>query len=144
MGIRGTHTHLAQEMLLRLPDVSGCWYSADGDDEILPPEWSLDALANKLHVSVKGGGILDDMHLGQQPASRVYALEAADLAMDDHGHLQGYSAICQQAMIPGCPCCPPNHERPVPNPERSARRPDQRTSFNGTYSACGRFGHKAV
>jgi hypothetical protein len=71
-------------MLLPLPEISGCQYSADGDDEILPPKWSLDALANKLHVLVKGGGILDNMRLGRQPASRVYTLEAADLAMDNH------------------------------------------------------------
>jgi hypothetical protein len=103
MGIQGTHAHLAQAILLRLPDVSGCWYSADGDDEILPPEWLLDALANKLHVSVKGGGILDDMRLGQQPASRVYALEAEEPAMGNNGHLQGYLAICKRAMIPGRP-----------------------------------------
>jgi hypothetical protein len=144
MGIRGTHTHLAQAMLLHLPDVSGCRYFADGDDEILPPEWLLDALANKLHVLVKGGGILEDMRLGWQPASRVYALEASDLAMDDHGHLQGYSAICQRAMIPGCPHRPPNHERPAPNLEQLACRRDQRTSFNGTCSSRGHFGHKAV
>ena len=145
MGIQGTHTHLAQAMLLHLPDVSGCWHSADGDDEILPPEWSLDALANKLHVSVKGGGIPDDMRLGRQPASRVYALEAAYLVMDNHGHLQGYLAICQRAMIPGRPRRPPNHKRPpAPNPERSACHRNQRTSFNGTCSACGCFGHKAV
>jgi hypothetical protein len=89
MGIQGTHSHLAQTMLLHLPDVSGCPYSADGDDEILPSKWSLDALANKLHVSVKGGGILDNMRLGRQPASGVYALEAEEPAMDNSSHLQG-------------------------------------------------------
>jgi hypothetical protein len=110
MGIQGTHAHLAQAMLLHLPDVSGCWYSADGDDEILPPEWLLDVLANKLHVLVKGGRILDDMRLGRQPASQVYALEAEEPAMDDNSHLHGYLAICQQAMIPGRPHRPPNSE----------------------------------
>jgi hypothetical protein len=144
MGIQGTHAHLAQAMLLRLPDVSGCWYSADRDDEILPPERSLDVLANKLHVLVKGGGILDDMHLGRQLASWVYALEAEEPAMDDNSHLQGYLAICQRAMIPGRPRCPPNSERPAPNQEQLACCCDQRTSFNGTCLACGRFGHKAV
>jgi hypothetical protein len=64
--------------------------------------------------------------------------------MDDNGHLQGYLAICQQAMIPGCPRCPRNHERPAPNPEQLARHHDQHTSFNGTCLACRRFGHKAV
>jgi hypothetical protein len=86
-------------MLLCLPNVSGCWYFADGDDEILLLKWSLDALANKLHVAVKGGGILSNMCLGRQPASRVYALEANEHAMDDEGHLQGYSAICQRATL---------------------------------------------
>jgi hypothetical protein len=125
MGVQGTHSHFAQAMLLRLPNVLDCWYSADGDDEILPSEWSLDALANKLPVSVKGSGILGDMRLGRQPASRVYALEANEHAMDDEGHLQGYSAICQRATIPGHPRHPPNRERPAPNPERLARRRDQ-------------------
>jgi hypothetical protein len=131
-------------MLLRLPNVLGCLYSADGDDEILLPEWSLDALANKLHVSVKGSGILGNMRLGRQLASRVYALEANKHAMDNEGHLQGYSAICQQAIIPGRPCRPPNREWPAPNPERSACHRNQRAPFNGTYLACGRFGHKVV
>jgi hypothetical protein len=144
MGVQGTHSHLAQAMLLHLPDVLGCWYSADGDDEILPPKWSLDALANKLHVSVKGSRILGNMRLGRQPASRVYALEADEYAMDDEGHLQGYSAICQRATIPGCPCHPPNQERLAPNPEQLACPRDQRAPFNGTCSACGHFGHKAV
>ncbi len=93
MGVQGTHSHLAQAMLLRLPNVSGCRYSADGDDEILLPKWSLDALANKLHVLVKGSGILGNMFLGRQPASRVYALEADKHVMDNEGHLQGYLAI---------------------------------------------------
>jgi hypothetical protein len=119
MGCQGSHSHLAQAMLLHLPDISGCWYSTDGDDdEILPPEWSLDALANKLHMLVKGSGILGNMHLGRQLASRVYALEADKYAMNDEGHLQGYSAICQRAIIPGRPCRPPNRKQPAPNPER--------------------------
>jgi hypothetical protein len=80
-------------MLLRLPNVLGCQYSANRDDEILPPKWSLDALANKLHVSVKGSRILGGMQLGRQPASQVYALEADGYAMDDEGHLQGYLVI---------------------------------------------------
>jgi hypothetical protein len=62
MGVRGTHSHLAQAMLLHLPNVLGCWYSTDGDDEILLPKWSLDELANKLHVLVKGSVILGNMH----------------------------------------------------------------------------------
>jgi hypothetical protein len=144
MGIQGTHSHLAQAMLLHLPYVLGCWYSADGDDEILPPKWSLDVLANKLHVSVKGSGILGNMRLGRQLASRVYALEANEHAMDNEGHLQGYSAICQRATIPRRPCRPPNREQPVPNPERSACHRDQRAPFNGICLACGRFGQKAV
>ena len=131
-------------MLLRLPNVLGCQYSANRDDEILPPKWSLDALANKLHVSVKGSGILGNMRLGRQPASRVYALEADEYAMDDEGHLQGYSAICQRATIPGRPHRPPNRERPAPNPERLACLCNQRAPFNGTCLACGHFGHKAV
>jgi hypothetical protein len=90
MGVQGTHSHLAQAMLLHLSNDLGCWYSTDGDDEILPPKWSLDALANKLHVPVKGSGILGDMHLGRQPVSRVYALEADENAMEDEDHLQGY------------------------------------------------------
>jgi hypothetical protein len=64
--------------------------------------------------------------------------------MDNNGHLQWHSAICQQAMIPGRPRCPPDCERPAPNPEQLACCCNQRTSFNGTCSACGRFGHKAV
>jgi hypothetical protein len=143
MGVQGTHSHLAQVMLLHLPDVSGCWYSADGDDEILLAKWSLDALANKLHVLVKGIGILGDMCLGRQPASQVYALESNKHAMDDEGHLQGYLAICQQATIPGHPHRPPNRDWPAPNPEQLACCRDQRAPFNGICSACGRFGHKA-
>jgi hypothetical protein len=144
MGVQGTHSHLAQAMLLHLPDVLGSWYSADRDNEILPPEWSLDALANKLHVSVKGKGILGDMCLGRQLASWVYALEANEHAMDDEGHLQGYSVICQRAIIPGHPSCPTNRERLVPNPEQLACHCNQREPFNGTCLACGHFGHKAV
>jgi hypothetical protein len=69
MGVRGTHSHLAQAMLLCLPDVSRCQdLSVGGNDEILPPKWLLDVLANKLHVSVKGSGILGNMRMGQQPA----------------------------------------------------------------------------
>jgi hypothetical protein len=64
--------------------------------------------------------------------------------MDNEGHLQGYLAICQRATIPGRPHCPPNRERPAPNPERSACRRDQRAPFNGICLACGRFGHKVV
>ncbi len=64
--------------------------------------------------------------------------------MDDEGQLQGYSVICQRATIPGRSCRPPNREWPAPNPEWSARRRDQCAPFNGTCSACGRFGHKAV
>jgi hypothetical protein len=61
-------------MLLRLSGVSGCQDPSGGDDEILSPEWSLDALANKLHVSVKGSGILGNMCIGRQPARQIIPL----------------------------------------------------------------------
>ncbi len=68
MGVQGTHLHLAQAMLPHLLDVSGCQDPSGGDEEILPPKCLLDTLANKLHVSVKGSGILGNMRMGQQPA----------------------------------------------------------------------------
>jgi hypothetical protein len=64
--------------------------------------------------------------------------------MDNTSHLQGYLAICQQAMIPGRLRCPPNCEGPAPNPEQLACQRNQQTSFNGTCLACGHFEHKAV
>jgi hypothetical protein len=144
MGVRSTHSHVAQARLLRLPDVSGCQDSSGDDDEILPLKWLLDTLANMLHVSVKGNGILGDMPMGQQPARQVYALEFNGDTHDDNSHVQGYLAICQRAMIPGRMCRSPNCKCPVPNPERAACCHNQRASFNGTCSACGRFGHRAV
>ena len=78
-------------MLLRLSDVSGCQVPSGGDEEILPPKWSLDTLA---HVSVKSSGILGNMHIGRQPAQQVYTLDLNRDTLDDDGHLQGYSAIC--------------------------------------------------
>jgi hypothetical protein len=117
-----------------------------GDNEILPPKWSLDALANKLHVSVKGSGILGDMRIGRQPARQEYALDLNGDTYDDDGHLQvqGYLAICHWAMIPGRMRQSPNRKRPVSNLEHLACHHNQRAPFNGTCSACGRFGHKAV
>jgi hypothetical protein len=145
MGVCGTHSHLTQAMILRLPNVSGCHDPSGGDNEILPPEWSLDALANKLHVSVKGSGILGNMCIGLQPARQVYTLDLNGDTYDDNEHLQGYLAICHRAMIPGRTHQSPNHEHPVLNPERLACCRNQRGGpFNGTCSVCGWFGHKVV
>ncbi len=47
-------------------------------------------------------------------------------------------------MIPGCTRQSPNRECPIPNPERLACCCNQRAPFNGTCSACGRSGNKAV
>ena len=141
--------HMATAQLLNLESLKR---SAAGAEVVLPPEWSLDAMA--ADMDRRCATVTDSMGLKRQSAPRrrtyvprrVNRMEALDEFYPDDdepedGHLQGFQVMVNRT---DAPASGGRGGTKYPDPAHAHRRRSRNPTFDGRCRACGRWGHQAT